>query len=297
MGLVVWWCLAGPVFAQDMEPRRWTHLPVGTNSADLNYAYATGDIHVDPAIQIDDATVELHTILPAYHRYFAVGDMTARADVQLPIQSGRWQGLVGGVPRTVNLDGLADPRLRLSLIFMGAPALAVEEFQEYVRSHERRTTAGVGLAVRLPFGEYDDDKLINLGDHRFEFQVQLGVVHTVGPWSFELTGSVFLFTNNDDFFNGNRLEKDPLYAIQGHVVRTFDGGYWVSAGASYGRGGETEINGVGKDDVRSNLLYGLLAGFSVFSVQGFRAGYIRQESLNNIGPETHNFVVGWGVRF
>ncbi|RPH41972.1 MAG: transporter [Planctomycetota bacterium] len=290
-------CLAAPMFAQDMEPRRWTHLPVGTNAADLTYVYTTGDIHVEPALQIEDAELDLHSGTPAYHRYFGLGDMTARADVQLPIQSGRWHGLLAGVPRTVTRDGLGDPRVRLSLNFAGAPALEAEPFQEYIRNHDVRTTAGVGLAVRLPFGEYDDDKLINLGDHRFEFQTQMGVVHTRGPWSFELTGSLFLFTENDDFFNGNRLEKDPLYAIQGHVVRTFDGGFWVSAGASYGWGGETEINGVGNDDIRSNLLYGVLAGFSIFSLQGFRAGYIRQEALNNVGADVHNLVVGWGTRF
>jgi len=283
-------------FAQDMQPRRWTHLPVDTNVADVTYAYSTGELHFDPALRIENAEVDLHTVLATYNRYFGVGDMTARADLQIPIQSGRWTGLLDGVPRSVGRSGMGDPRVRLSLNFIGSPALEGEQFQEYLRAHETRTIAGAALAVRLPLGQYSDDRLINLGDNRFEFEPQLGVVHAVGPWSFELTGSVFFYTPNDDFFDGSRLEKDPLYSLQGHVVRTFDA-FWVSVGASYGLGGRSEVDGVRKDDERSNLLYGLLAGTSLGSRMGVRVGYIRQEALRRAGADSHNVVAGWSIRF
>ena len=288
---------AADAAAQDMEPRRWTHLPVGTNAADVSYVYTTGDIHVDPTLRIDDAEVDLHTVVLAYNRYFSLGDMTARADLQLPLQSGRWKGTLDGVPRSVGRSGLGDPRLRLSLNFAGAPALEAEAFQEYVRSHPDRLTAGAALAVRLPLGEYRDDKLINLGDNRFVCEPQLGAVQTFGPWSVELTGSAFVYTDNEDFFNGSRVERDPVYSLQGHVVRTIEGGFWVSVGASWGLGGESEVDGVRKRDERSNLLYGILAGMSLGGGQGIRVGYIRQEALKKAGADTHNIVVGWAVRF
>src|SRR5215471_4899646 len=93
IGLFLWACGAVEALAQDMQPRRWTHLPVDTNVADVTYAYSTGELQFDPALRIDNAEVELHTVLVTYNRYFGVGDLTARADVQLPIQSGRWKGL------------------------------------------------------------------------------------------------------------------------------------------------------------------------------------------------------------
>ena len=124
----------------------------------------------------------------------------------------------------------------------------------------------------------------------------MGVVQTLGPWSFELTGSIFFYTPNDDFFDGSRLEKDPLYSLQSHVVRTF-GDVWVSVGASYGLGGETEVDGVRKGDERSNLLYGVLGGVSLGSGMGVRIGYIRQEALRKAGADTHNIVVGGSIRF
>jgi hypothetical protein len=56
--------------AQDLEPRRWTHLPVGTNILGIGYEYANGNIRFDPALRIRDAKVELHTAAVAYSRYF-----------------------------------------------------------------------------------------------------------------------------------------------------------------------------------------------------------------------------------
>lgn len=283
--------------AQDNEPRRWTQLPVGTNIAGVSYLYTSGDIHVDPVLRIEDAHVHVHTIVAGYSHYFGLGDMTARVDVQIPVQFGRWNGLLDGVPTSVSRDGLADPRLRLSLNFVGSPALEGEAFKDYIRSHEERTVVGAALALRVPLGEYFDDKLINLGENRFSVEPQVGVVHTSGPWSGELTGSIFLYTPNDDFFGGSTLRQDPLYTIQGHVVRTFDGGFWISGDVAYGRGGETAIDGVSRDDVRSNLLYGVTFGFTVPPVHSFRLGYLRRETLNNVGLDAHNLLLSWSMRF
>lgn len=175
--------------------------------------------------------MDLHTVVASYNRYFALGDMTGRLDLQLPVQVGRWEGQLDGIPRSERRDGLADPRLRFSVNLAGAPPLEGEDFRQYLKiQDEGRTIVGAALAVRVPLGEYSEDKLINLGENRFGFQPQLGVVHVEGPWSFELTGSVFLHTRNGDFFNGSTLDQDPTYAIQAHVVRTFGPDLRVSAG-------------------------------------------------------------------
>ncbi len=142
-----------------------------------------------------------------------------------------------------------------------------------------------------------DDKLINLGDNRFVIEPQLGVLHTIGPWSFELTGSAYVYTDNDEFFNGNRVEQDPLYAVQAHVVRTFAPGWSVSVGAAYGWAGESTVNGVRKDDARGNLLYGLSFGFPVGKTQSMQMGYIRREALEEVGLDGHSLFVGWSIRF
>jgi hypothetical protein len=288
---------ASGLLAQELEPRRWTHLPVGTNAAGLGWVYTDGDLDFDPVLEITEAEVELHTLLASYTRYFGFLGETARVDVQLPYQTGRWEGLLSGAPTTVHRDGPADPRIRLSWSFLGAPALERAEYMDYLQAREDRTVAGVGLAVRVPLGEYMDDKLINLGENRWSFQTQVGAVHHTGPWSFELTGSAVFYTTNDDFYGGNRLEQDPLYALQAHVVRSLDGGFWVSGGAAYGLGGEAGLNGTGKDDDRRNLLYGASAGVTVAGSQSFRVGYLRQESRSDVGLDAHNVLLSWTIVF
>ena len=296
------WLLLGllpcaEALAQDMEPRRWSHLPVGTDVVDFSYLYSTGELNVDPVLRIRDAEIDMHAVVAGYNRYFSLGGMTARADLQVPLQHGHWEGLVDGVPRSITRDGMADPRVRLSVNFAGAPALDEEEYREFITAEPSRTSAGAALAVRLPLGEYDGDQLINLGENRYSFQSQMGVLHIEGPWTFEVTGSVFVFTDNNDFYGGHRREQDPLVSLQGHVVRTFESGFWVSAGANLSRAGETEIDGLGRDDERDNLLYGAAAGWSLSPLIGLRAVYFRQAALDDLGPDTDNLLLTVALRF
>ena len=295
--LLPWICIPALVTAQDLEPRRWTHLPVGTNVVGAGYVYTTGDLIFDPVLRIEDAQVELHTALVSFTRYFELLAQTARLDVHVPFQQGRWHGLLDGVPTTVHRDGMADPVLRLSTSLVGAPALQGKPFLDYKQEHGIDTSVGAALEVRVPLGEYMEDKLINLGQNRYTIAPQLGVLHTRGEWSFELTSTLFTFTDNDEFFRGNKLEQDPLLAVQTHVVKTFASGLWCSAGVAYGWEGESKVNGVPKDDARSNLLYGASVGLRVDPAQGLRVGYFRGDTLTDTGTDAHNFFVSWSIRF
>jgi len=290
-------CAPSLCFAQDLEPRRWTHLPTGTDILGVNYAFTAGDLTFDPVLRIEDAEVEMHTVALAYTRYFDGAGRTARLDVVVPLQSGAWDGLVDGAPRSVNRDGLADPIVRLSTILVGAPALSGQEFVDFRKAHSVQTTVGAAVEVRLPFGEYQEDKLINLGQNRFAISPQVGVLHTSGEWSFELTASLFAFTDNDEFWNGNKLEQDLLYAVQTHVVKAFGQDWWIAAGAAYAWAGESTINDVHKGDDKSSLVYGASVGFRIDASQNIRFGYVRTDPLNELGAETHSFALGWSFRF
>ena len=47
-----------PVHAQDVEPRRWTTLPVGMNVVGAGYVRSDGDVFFDPVFQVEDAEVD-----------------------------------------------------------------------------------------------------------------------------------------------------------------------------------------------------------------------------------------------
>lgn len=289
--------LAGGLRAQDIEPRRWTTFPIGTNVLGLGVGEGWGDLSFDPVLMLTDAEVDTRRQIASYVRSFAIGDKTARVDIQLPYQQSRWQGKVDGTPDQVRRRGFADPRIRLSINLLGAPALKGKEYVEYKKSHPVNTVVGAAVAVNLPWGQYHEEKLLNLGENRYTIRPQVGVLHTRGPWSYELTGSVFFFTDNNDFAGGNDREQDPLYALQAHVVRGFPSGWWWSVGLAYGWAGETTINHEEKDDRRSALLGGASFGFPVADNQGVQFGYIRRRTQNDLGTDIDTVFAGWSLRF
>ncbi len=153
--------------------------------------------------------------------------------------------------------------LRFAVNILGAPPLSGPEYAEYRATTECETIVGLGMEVQFPTGQYFSDKLINLGTNRFTFRPQMGVVHRRGKWSAELTASSWMYTDNDEFFNGNQLEQNPLYSIQGFVDYTFKPGLWVGAGIAYGMGGKSTVNGIPKDDPRDAILWGLALGYPI----------------------------------
>ena len=292
-------CLAlgGVSFAQDVEPRRWTHLPVGLNVIGAGYVHTDGDILFDPVMLIDDAEVKQHMAIGTYTRAFGLAGKALRLDVLMPVKKTRWQGLLDGVPTTVRREGPGDPIVRLSVNLLGGPALKGKEFQEFRASHKTSTIVGAGLAVVVPLGEYKEDKLLNLGGNRFVAIPEIGVVHTRGRWSYELTGSVLLFEDNDKFFDGNKLEQDPIYALQAHVVHLFRPGLWLALSAGYGQDGEAEVNDVPKNDPRDTVLTAVSFGLPLTSKQGLKFAYIRRRMQEDVGVDSDNFAVGWSRRF
>lgn len=97
-----------PLAAQELDPRRWSHLPINTNFFGSAYAYTEGDISFDPALLIEDAEVSLHTVALAYIRTFELFGKSARLDALQGLRDACWTGKLDGVDTTVNRQGLAD---------------------------------------------------------------------------------------------------------------------------------------------------------------------------------------------
>lgn len=292
--LILLFVAVEPVFAQDLEPRRWSQLPTGVNFIGAGLGYSAGDILFDPVLQIEDAEVDLFVAGVSYVRSFGMFGRSARFDVSLPYGDGRWKGLLQGEPASVERQGLKDPRFRLSLLLYGGPALDRKKFAETPRSN---TVVGVALSVLAPLGEYYEDKLINLGGNRWIIRPQLGVTHTRGQWTYELTGSVFFFTDNDEFFGGTSLENDPLYAIQGHLIYTFRPGLWMSLSTAYGDGAEQSIGGVSKDISTENWLGAISVGLPLSRSDGLKFAYVRSRTQVPTGADLDTFQLSYSKMF
>jgi hypothetical protein len=66
--------------AQEVEPRRWSHLPIDSNLVGGGYAYTSGEIGFDPVLLIEDGDVDMHTGVFKYIRTFEWFDRSARFD-------------------------------------------------------------------------------------------------------------------------------------------------------------------------------------------------------------------------
>jgi hypothetical protein len=282
--------------AQDIDPRRWSHLPIGATFTGTGYAYTTGDISLDPVLRIQNGQFDVQTIGVKCIQSFELFQRSARVDVGQTYQFGHWSGLINGVPAATSRAGLADTSVRFAVNLYGAPPLKGKEFAEYrATKANHETIAGIGLALQLPTGQYYSDKLINLGDNRFTFRPQIGAEHSWGKWSAELTFQTWFFTDNDDFFNGNKLQQDPLYTTDTSLIYTFRPGVWVAGSFGYSGGGNTTIDGVSKNDNESSLGYGFSVGLPISHNVGVKLYYIGTHSEAHTGQDSDTFAAALSV--
>jgi hypothetical protein len=274
--------------AQELEPRRWTHLPTGMNFLGMGYAYTETSISDSPALKLQNVEGRVHTVAARYIRTFELLGRTARAEVAQVYHDGNWSGLLDGTPASTSRSGWGDTIARLAVDLVGAPPLSGKEYAVYRSTREVETIVGAALAVHLPTGEYLKDRLINLGSNRITIRPQAGVVHNRGNWSMELTGEAWIFTDNDSFFKGNRLETDPLLTVQAHVTYTFRPGLWVGAGTGLGYGARSTLNGEKKDDRKNSLAFGVGFGYPLARDLGLVLRYAgtRRRATNGSDTDT-----------
>ena len=218
--------------AQDLEPRALTNVPVGWNFAALGYRYATGNILLDPAIPIEDLSSRVHTVVGGYVRSLSLFGLSSKLAVLVPLASGSWEGQLEGQDTSRAVTGFGDPRVALSLNFVGAPALRAHDFGSY----RQTTIVGAILRVTVPLGQYDPSKLINLGSNRWTFRLQVGASHAMGPWILEAYAAGWFFTTNPNFFGGSKLEQHPLATFKLHFIRSLGRRFWIALDGGYGIG-------------------------------------------------------------
>jgi hypothetical protein len=250
---------AAGAHAQDLEPRTYGNTPTGLNFLIAGYSYSRGGVGTDPSVPLTNAEVELHGALLAYARSLDVWGLSGKFDVVLPYAWVSGTAEAQGQPRERQVSGLGDPRLRGSVNFYGAPALSLEEFAGY----KQDLIVGASVQVSVPLGQYDSDKLLNIGTNRWFVKPELGVSKAWGPWTVELAPSVTFYTDNDDFFGGKTLKQDPIYAMQGHVIYGFRSGIWVALDGTYYIGGRTTVDGVKGEDLQESSRLGVTVALPV----------------------------------
>lgn len=243
---------AGGAFAQDLEPRAYANTPVGINFLGLNYGYSTGGVSADPSLPLENAEIDVHALAVSYARSFALLGQSAKVGVVLPYAWMSGSATLDGMPVEREITGLVDPILKFSTNLYGAPATTLEDFASY----HQDWIVGVSLSMTVPLGQYDHERLVNIGTNRWSFKPEFGVSKRWGPLTLDAAAGVRLYTDNSDFYPDHNRAQEPLYAVQGHAIYSFSFGTWVALDATWYGGGRSTVDGTRKDDRQSNARVG-----------------------------------------
>jgi len=251
--------------AQEMEARAYSAAPIGTNFLIFGLTNTNGTVSLDPSLPITGVKARIDTYTVGYDRTFDFLGRQASVAIAAPYVVGVLNGRVETQNQRVIRSGQGDVRIRLETILWGGPALTPAQFSQ----RQRTTSFGVSLTAIVPTGQYDPQRLINISSHRWACKPEIGLSQPLGNWFVDAYVGAWIFTENDDYFQGHIFSQDPFYTFQVHGGYNFRPGLWLAVDATYYTGGRTSTDGVSAHNYQTNSRYGLTlsvpltAGFSV----------------------------------
>lgn len=278
--------------AQDLEPRSYTNIPVGLNFLVAGYGYTEGSVLSDPSIPVEDADLRVHSSLLSYARSLDFWGRSGKVDVIVPYASADGSGSFMGEKRQRDISGFADPRFRVSVNLYGAEAMSLKEYADY----QQDVILGASLQVAPPLGQYDADKLLNIGTNRWAFRPEIGLSKAWNQLITELAVGAYLYTDNDDFFGGKHREQDPIYSVKTHLIYSLRNGIWASLDGTYYWGGRTTVDGVRGDDLQENTRVGVTLALPVNRQNSIKL-YASTGVSTRFGDDFDLIGVGWQYRW
>lgn len=240
--------------AQDLTPRTYWPAPKGTRLLIAGYAHQTGDVVTDPSIPLTGVDSRIDSAVLAYQQTVDLFGRTGNIQFEVPYVDGTTTGMVSDEPGRRDVAGFGDIAATLTINLMGAPSMSPAEFQEMRQSP--RPILGASIRIAAPTGEYEADKLINIGTNRWALRLQLGYIRPLSrKWLLEVSGGAWFFQDNGEFL-GETREQDPIGALNFHLVRRFSPGFWASLDLNYYLGGHTTIDGERNADLQRNSRLG-----------------------------------------
>lgn len=280
--------LAITASAQDLEPKAYSRAPVGTKFVLVSYGHQSGDVLIDSSLPLRDVNVSLNSIAIGYGQVFALAKRQASLAAVVPYVRGSAKGTLFEEQRTAERSGTADLRARFAINLVGSPALTPREFAK----EKPGTVLGASLTVVVPTGQYDPNRLVNLGSNRWAFKPEIGLAHPVGRWILEADGGVWLFTENHNFFGAVRRRQKPLLSLQGHVIYNLKPRMWVAFNATYYRGGRTIINDVVNADVQKNSRIGATFSLPLSRHHSLKMAYAKGVTTR-VGGNLNTIALAW----
>jgi len=267
--LAVLYSLASP--AQELTPRAYWPTPVGTNLLVFAFQNTSGDILTDPSLPVSGVKSDLNFLQFGYQRTFDWFSRTGTLQINVPYSWGTTEGFLANEYRERKTSGIADTQVRFAINLLGAPSMDLEAFRQLLA--DPKTIVGVSLLLKLPTGDYQPDKYINVGANRWAAKPAIGLIQPIVPGLlFEFEFGTWLYGNNDDFLGQTNRQK-PVYAAEAHLVKLTRSGVWASLDVNFYRGGRTVVDGTSQANLQSNSRAGVTLFYPWKRRHGLRGSY------------------------
>ena len=240
------------VFAQDMEPRSYSVVPVGLHAAQLSYTFSGGEVVSGLNSPLQDLNINASIISLGYVQTFSLFKKLGRIAVGMPYAFLNGTAKAYGLDTAASRNGFGDGRIKFGINLIGSPVLAPKDFQQF----QEHTVLGASVVISVPIGQYFSDKLINIGSNRWGIKPEIGVSHREGRLFYEGYAGVWFYTENDQYYNKTTLSQKPLFSFQAHMDYTFKHGKYVALNGGFASGGETSLNAVQRFDDQENWRIG-----------------------------------------
>ena len=310
--------ICGPAIAQDDGARAYWKGRAGTNMVSFQYLnmnlQASDELQFDPGQYIyPSADAEADIFILSYARHMTVfnrpsilsanligGSVDVKFDANITPPEFLPPGGVPGVSFSQSASGYGDPSVQLDVNLLGTPK--IKTIFDYM-NYEPTWTLDAAVMLGVPLGQYDADKVVNLGLNRFYGRIAFPIKYHFRIFSpgyrssLEVVPSVWLFAENDDFL-GQKLKNDPMWQLEAHWTHDFTRQFFASLDLLYRKGFQSEINGIdlGSDIEIGNL--GFTLNFSVTDNVTIRTSF-SSNVFGNSDIETSmirlQFVYAWDM--
>ena len=286
--------LCGTVSAQELTPRAYWPTPNGTNVFVVAYQKSAGDIVTDPSLPLTGVDSDIDYLQLSYQRTFSLGGRTTTMQLSLPYSRGETAGVLDGEFLSRSTSGLGDTRVRLSYNIKGAPSMDRAGFQALRAAPQ--TIVGASLLVQAPTGDYDADKLINIGTNRWSIKPAIGVIWPIrATWLLEFEVGAWFFGDNDDFLDETR-KQDPILSTEFHVIKRIRSGFWASLDANFYVGGRTSVSGNEQANLQRNSRLGATVVYPFKGRHAIRSSFstgVVAESGGDFEMFTLSYIYAW----
>jgi len=212
------------------DPRDYVAAPAGTNLLLWYYKYGSGNnLYANGDKVSNDANLKQNIGIFRYVRFVEIFGITA--DPQFLIPFGNASAKFGAGGTETSTSGLGDALFACTFWLVNKP--------------DSKTWLGFTQYITAPTGEYQNNKLLNLGANRWAFKEEFGFTKGFGTTGLflDLGAGVEFYTDNTDFgVNSQKLSQDPLYNAEVHLSKDITKVSFISADYFFNYGAKQKLN-------------------------------------------------------